>query len=52
MTTGQRNRIKGLLNINKTEEIDKYLGCPVVKGRPDRQMFRETISKMESQLAN
>jgi hypothetical protein len=46
------NRLTSISGIRSTTSLDKYLGFPILKGRPKRSDFHFIIEKMQSRLVS
>ena len=46
------NRLSSISGIHNTTSLDKYLGCPMLKGRAKRSDFLFIIEKMQTGLAS
>jgi hypothetical protein len=49
---GKINNITSISGIRSTISLDKYLGFPILKGRPKRSDFNFIIEKMQTRLAS
>jgi len=49
---GKINNITSISGIRSTTSLDRYLGFPILKGRPKRSDFYFIIEKMQTRLAS
>lgn len=47
----QKYQIQQILNITNTTNLEKYLGCPIINGRVNKETFEGVIRKSKSQLS-
>ena len=47
-----KRRLGEALNIQRSNGISKYLGCPIIQGRVKRSTFYEVILKSQKKLAS
>jgi len=50
MKKNQKQKIRELLQIQGNTNIDKYLGCPMIKGKINKETFSEVICSLRNQL--
>jgi len=49
-TVTHRQLVAGIFNINHSESLGKYLGCPVFQQRTNRNIFQGIINKVATKL--
>ena len=50
VTTAHRQLVTGIFNINHSDSLGKYPGCPVFHKKPTRTTFHELINKATAKL--
>ena len=50
MTTSRKNNVMQIQEIQSLDNLDKYLGCPIITRKVNRDTFREIVEKTKNQL--